>query len=387
MPFGINLAPKLFQLVNEKIFDDIEGVIIYFDDLLVATETEAEHDEVLKKVVERTKECKIKFNSSKLQYKQKSVKYLEQVFNEEGVAIDEDKIDAIKNLKSPTNKKELQSILGMIGYLRNFISNLSELTTPLRLLLKKGTHFMWLAEHDIILNEIKKVITTAPVLGTFDINKDIKIQCDASQNGLGCCLIQDGKPIAYASRAMSSTEKNYAQIEKELLAVVFAIRKFHQYVYGKEVEIITDHKPLLAVMNKHVANINSCRLQRLKFKLIPYSITMKFCPGKKMFVADLLSRNFIDTQHRHDVTNDEMVHMVRMTENRKKEYIKYTEDDQNLQTVKGYVVNGWPDKEQIPRQLKHFYNERWNLHFCGGLMFLNNKVVVAERLRKKILKK
>lgn len=136
MPFGITIAPEFFQKVNSQNFADIPGVVIYFDDILIASDTLEEHDKILQAVIERAKKLNIRFNKEKIQFKQNHVKYLGHIFSQDGISADEDRIKSITDLKNPKNKKDLQKILGMINYLRKFIPNLSEKTVLLRELLK-----------------------------------------------------------------------------------------------------------------------------------------------------------------------------------------------------------------------------------------------------------
>ena len=135
----------------------------------------------------------------------------------------------------------------MIKYLAQYIPNESTITAPLRALLKKEVEWNWTFEHDSAMNKLREVLTSKLVLAYYDVTKPVTIQADKSQSGLGACLLQDGNPIAYASRSMTSAEKNYAQIEKEMLAISLATKKFHQYIYGKpSIHVQTDHKPLEA---------------------------------------------------------------------------------------------------------------------------------------------
>jgi hypothetical protein len=218
---------------------------------------------------------------------------LGQIFSSNGMMIDPNRICAIINLKEPQNKKELQSILGIINYLRKYIPNLAEVSNPLRELLKSNVEFQWLETHTNTFNEIKKMIAEAPTLINFNSNKEVTIQTDASKSGLGCCLMQEGKPVAYSSRSLNDAEQNYAMIEKEMLGIVYATHKFHQFIYGRKINVITDHKPLVSIINvKKISDIASFRLQRMKLKLLKYNLNVKHVPGKQMHIADLLSRNY-----------------------------------------------------------------------------------------------
>lgn len=186
-------------------------------------------------------------------------------------------------------KQELQRFLGMVTYIGRFIENLSEKTALLRHNLKEKNAFVQGPEQEKEFQLLKIAITNTPYLLYFDTNKEVVLPVDASKSGLGAKLMQEGRPCAHASRAMTETQQKYAQIEKELLAICFAIDKFHQYIYGKKVIVETDHKSLVPIFKK---NLNQCpaRLQRMLLKLQKYDLQVMFKPGKELIIADTLSR-------------------------------------------------------------------------------------------------
>ena len=255
LPFGIKTCTEIYQKLYEKNFENIPGVIIYIDDILIAAETIEQHDKIVNLVIERARKLNIRFNKEKLQYRVESVKYLGQIISENGIACDPERMQAISKIEPPKDKKDLQKLLGMVNYIRSYVPNLAEMSQPLRELLKKNIVFNWLPSHDKCLQNIKKLIIKSPTLKTFDVNKDITIQTDASKYGLGCCVMQDGKPISFASRSMTETEINYPQIDKEMLAIVFSCTKFHNYIYGRKVNVVTDHQPLVSIMKKELNKI------------------------------------------------------------------------------------------------------------------------------------
>lgn len=281
LPFGLSIAPEIFQKYSESAFGDIPGVVVYCDDLLICGENEREHDDILNKVFQRAKEHNVRFNSDKFQYKLKEVKYFGHIFSENGMKIDPERVNAIVNMKTPKNKKELQIFLGMVNYLRKFIPNMANVASCLQQLLKKDIDWLWTVVHDNVFANIKKMLTQTPVLQNFNNNLPIVIQCDASQEGLGCCLLQNNKPVSFASRSLTSAERNFSQIEKELLSIVWATKKFHYYIYGRKVTVYNDHKPLESLLKKHLHEIPSPRLQRLKLKLLKYNIEFKYLQGKE----------------------------------------------------------------------------------------------------------
>ena len=192
---------------------------------------------------------------------------------------------------------------------------MSALTEPMRKLLVKNVHFEWSHEQDKALLEIKNVLTQAPVLAFYDVEKDVTMACDASSCGLGACILQEDRPVAYASRSLTSAQKSYAQIEKELLAIVFAAERFYQYIYGKDVTVLTDHKPLLSCLKKPIHS-SPVRIQRLLLRLQRYNLKLKYVPGKYLYIPDMLSRAYVTDNKQTDserVLEDEaniMVHSV-----------------------------------------------------------------------------
>ena len=182
----------------------------------------------------------------------------------------------------------------MINYLAPHIPNMASICKPLRDLLKVDVHFQWNTPAQTAIQQIKHILSSEPVLQFFNPAVSSVIQADASQHGLGACLLQQGKPVAYASRSLSSCECNYAQIEKELLAIVFACGKFHQYIYVFPNRVRTDHKPLEVIFKKPLHQV-SPRLQRMLLCLQKYDLTIQYVKGKHLYVADTLSR-----AHQHD---------------------------------------------------------------------------------------
>ena len=247
MPFGLKSASEVFQKKNEAVFEGTSGVHIVSDDIIVAAATEEEHDKILTEVLDQAKAHNVKLNYDKLQLRVPQVKYLGTIISKEGMKPDPTKVQAISEIPTPSDKSSVRRLLGMINFLAPHIPDMATILAPLRELLKADVHFQWNSAAENALTSIKRILSTQPVLQFFDPALPSVIQADASQHGLGACLMQQGKPIAYASRSLSSSEVNYAQIEKELLAIVFACSKFHYYIYGFHTKIQSDHKPLEAI--------------------------------------------------------------------------------------------------------------------------------------------
>ncbi|KAI5748437.1 hypothetical protein M8J77_025507 [Diaphorina citri] len=301
VPFGLKTSPEIFMKINSESFKNIPNVIIYFDDFLIATEDEQTHLETLKLLFNRAIELNVKFNENKFQFMTTKIKYLGHVFSEQGCQLDDDRVEAIKALKEPTNVKELRSMLGMVNFVRDFVPNMSDLTAPLRLLLKKNIAWHWSVQQQSAFDKLKVLLCNSPVLKNFDCNLDVTIQTDASKDGMGCVLLQQNHPVAFASRSLTEAEKKLAQIEKETLAIAFSCRKFHKYIWGKTVKVESDHLPLVSIFRKNLSDIASERIVKIRLNLMRYNLDVNYLPGKKMFIADLLSRNF-----QNEVYNDEI---------------------------------------------------------------------------------
>ena len=209
----------------------------------------------------------------------------------------------------PESKQDLRRLLGMVNYLSQYIPNMSEITAPLRSLLRKDVQWFWHDEHQKSLERIQQVLTSNPVLQFYDINKPVILQVDASQGGLGACLIQEGHPVVYASRLLTVAELHYAQIEKELLAIVFACERFNQFIYGKQVTVESDHKPLEAIITKPLSQAPP-RIQRLLIRLQKYQPMVKYVPGKFLFIADTLSRAYLPAKGEQQELNEDIEVMV-----------------------------------------------------------------------------
>lgn len=388
MPFGIKIASEVFQEYFSDIFQN-EGIEIYIDDILIYGKTKEEHDQRLKKVFEIALKNNVKFNIKKCQFGLSEVKYLGFKFSKKGITIDEDKSEAIRDMPTPKNKNDVQKFLGMITYVGRFVNNLSELTKPLRDLLRNNIHFEWGSPQTDAFNKLKDLITAEQTLKYFEPNEPVTISVDASSYGLGAVLMQNNKPCAYASRAMTDTQIYYAQIEKELLAICFGCNKFYQYVFGTKFTVETDHKPLLSIFKKPLSECPA-RLQRMMLSLQKFNIELIYKPGKNLIIADTLSRMNVD-KIANELNYDNQVCVVdtniQISDERIKQLVNATENDVDLKTIKKYVQNGWPKHlNKTPTELKSFYKLKSVITLANdGLLYKDNKIIIPKLWRNKIL--
>ena len=199
------------------------------------------------------------------------------------------KVSALKQMKPPEDRRELQTFLGLATYMGPFIPNLSALTAPLRNLLKKDSKFQWNANYQEAFKQIKRSITSQVTLSYFDESQGVTLQVDASTKGLGATLIQDGNPKALASKVLTGTDTRYANIERELLAVLYSCERFHAYLFGRLFVVESDHNPLESIHLKHLTSAPP-RLQKMLLRLQQYDLKIKYKPGTSMLIADALSR-------------------------------------------------------------------------------------------------
>ena len=158
------------------------------------------------------------------------------------------KVSAIQDMPKPTSKKELMTLLGFVSYLSKFLPRLSDVVQPLRDLTTKHAQFLWSHQHDRAFQEVKEMVVQHPVLKFYKTEEEVTLQCDESESGPAATLLQNGRPVAVASRTLTAIQRNYAQIEKECLAIVFGCQHFNQYIARREkIAVESDHKPLQAI--------------------------------------------------------------------------------------------------------------------------------------------
>jgi hypothetical protein len=396
LPFGVRCASDEMQRLNQQTFEHIPGTYVIADDIIVAGKDEKEHDLLLKKVLDRAREKNIRFNPEKVQYKVEEVIYMGNKITSEGIKPDPAKVEAIKNMPEPTDKTAVQRVLGMVKYLDKYIPHASEICKPLRDLLKKENKWSWQNEHREAMKQVKAALMSDEALQFYNVKDEVTIQADASQHGLGATLLQGGKPVCYASRALSECESRYAQIEKELLAVCFGCQKFHQYIFGKPVTVQSDHKPLEAIFKKQLGAVPP-RLQRMMLRLQPYDVNIKYTRGKNMYVADTLSRAHLsvtEEEMNKDIHTDNqiMVHMlykaIPVAEDLKEEIKRYDDDDEEMQILCDTIMNGWPQhKMSSPKTLQDFWAVKNELHIAEGAVCAGERIVIPRKLRREVLAK
>lgn len=309
MPFGLKNAPSTFQRVMNNILKGLINQIclVYMDDIIIFSSSLEEHLKNLKAVFSRIRESNMKIQPDKSEFLRKEVEFLGHIVTPEGIKPNKKKLAAIKDFPIPTTAKEIKSFLGLVGYYRKFINNFAKITKPLTQCLKKGQTVKHTSEFLNAINTCKDLLCNEPILQYPDFSKEFVVTTDASQFAVGAILsqgpINSDKPISYASRTLNPAEINYSTIEKELLAIIFAVKSFRPYLFGRKFKIVTDHKPLTWLFSLKEPN---SKLIRWRLLLSEYDYEIIYKKGKINSNADALSRIKLPDQtlEVHPIDND-----------------------------------------------------------------------------------
>lgn len=275
----------------EQILIGCEGVINYIDDIVVYAPTKELHDLRLRKVLDRIREFNITLNKMKCKFGVTEIEFYGHTLSVAGVKPKHDKVKAVKDFRAPASAEEVRSFLGLVNYVGKFVPNLATVTEPLRRLTKKEVRFEWGHEQQFAFDQLKQSLTSNLLLSYYNVKYRTQVIADASPVGLGAVLIQfqeeEARIITYASRSLTAPELNYAQTEKEALALVFAVERFHYYLFGRYFELVTDHKALETLFGPK--SKPCARIERWVIRLMSYKFKVIYKPGKTN-IADPLSR-------------------------------------------------------------------------------------------------
>ena len=356
LPFGVASAPAIFQRIMDSILRDLPHVCVYLDDILVTGESEAAHLCNLATVLDRLESAGIRLKREKCAFMLPEVEYLGHRISARGLQPLASKVRAISEAPTPTNVSQLKSFLGLLNYYGQFLPDLATLLAPLYELLQSTRRWSWDKSQSRAFELAKKALTTSSLLTHFDPKKPVLLSCDASPYGVGAVLshcMKDGseQPIAFASRTLSVAEKNYAQLDKEALAIVFGVKRFHQYLYGRKFSILSDHKPLQYLLGetKGIPTMASARLQRWALTLSAYDYTIGYKPGDQHANADALSRLPLPDHPKDVPLPGEMVLLFETLNSSPltaAEIRSLTDKVPLLSRVRNNVLRGWHDTDQ-----------------------------------------
>jgi hypothetical protein len=289
MSFGLTNAPAHFTyLMNSVFMPELDKfVVVFIGDILIYSKNEEEHAQHLQIVLTRLREHKLYAKFSKCAFWLEEIQFLGHILSAKGIAVDPSKVKDILEWKPPTTVHQVRSFLGLAGYYRQFIPDFSKLVKLITILLKNDTKFNWSSRCNEAFEQLKVLLTTAPVLAQPDIEKPFDVYCDASGSGLGCVLMQEGRVIVYASRQLRQHEEHYPTHDLELATVVHALKIWHHYLLGNICHIYTDHKSLKYIFTQIELNMRQSRWLEL---INDYELEIHYHPSKANVVADALSR-------------------------------------------------------------------------------------------------
>ena len=293
-----------------ELIEGLKGIEVIADHFIIVgygntvQEANCNHDNTLITFLECCREWNVKLNIDKLTLREKEVPFIGHVATDKGLCIDPVKVRAITDMPAPTDKAGVQRLLGPAQYLSKFLPCLSDITKPLRELTQNDIQWFWGKAQQVAFDALKKAVTETPILRYYNLEEELNILCNARPSGMAAALLQAGQPVAYCSRAMTPTETRHAQIEKELLAIVFAVERFEPYVYGCDrVTVESDHKPLQYIFQKPLHAVPK-RLQRMLLRLQKYSLNILYKKRKEMYLADTLSRAYLPEVNACDLINE-----------------------------------------------------------------------------------
>ncbi|KII72917.1 Transposon Tf2-6 polyprotein [Thelohanellus kitauei] len=399
LPFGIKSAPGYFQELMAKLTAGLQGVATYLDDILVSGTDDDSHISNLRALFQRLSDNGLKCNLKKCVFAQAHVDYLGHTLTLDGICKGSG-ADAVLQMRRPYDLSSLKSFLGSVQFYHKFIQNLATVASPLYELTSKGKEWEWNHIHERSFNSLKKILASDVVLAHYDPALQIGIACDASSVGLGAVLFQryeDGseRPIANASKTLNQSQRNYAQIHREALAIIYALGKFHQFLYGREFIIVTDHKPLLSLfgMNRPTPTMAANRLARWANILSRYDYKIEYRNTKEHGNADALSRladkpdyNFDRQEGKEDHDTVCKISSFSRQINIKNPQIiiEATAKDPITSGVIQMLRNGWVEK--VPNELLNFKKNANALSIENNCLLYGNRLVIPEVLQKDVLK-
>ena len=390
LPFGLASSPAIFQRFMSQLLKDIDGVVAFLDDILIGGETKEEHDTRLNLVLKVFQKHNVAINKKKTVLNTSSIEYLGYVISGDGIKPSPKKLTAILEAPTPKSVGEVQSFLGMVTYYCRFVRNFSSVLAPLYDLLKKGSTFKWSSVEAKAFCNVKEELAKSDLLANFDSEHLVIVEVDASPVGVGCVLMQEmngyERPIYFASKKLSAAESNYSQLDKEALALIYAVTKFKYFLLGRKFVIRTDHKPLLGLFgrDKQIPMNANARVQRWALLLSQYDYDLRFKAGKDNVVADALSRLPVSDSVLDSSTPAEYISLVECLENQNISYEKVrlvTKNDPILSKVIQCVKFGWGSDAL----LSEYAAVKSDLSIYDNVLLFRNRVVIPADLRSNIL--
>ncbi|XP_051782102.1 uncharacterized protein K02A2.6-like [Erpetoichthys calabaricus] len=400
LPFGISSAPEHFQRRMSQMLEGFEGVICHADDVLVYGRDKQEHDQRLHRVLQKFQKEGLTLNE-KCEFAKTEIMFVGHKVSANGIEPDPNKVKAIQQLPQPTCVADVRCLMGMANYLAKFVPQLATITMPLKDLQKERNEWSWAEPQETAFQGLKGILSSPEVLAQYSNMADTRVAADASSYGIGAVLTQkqqDGswRPITYISRGLTDTERRYAQIEKEALAVTWACERLSSYLMGLHFTLMTDHKSLVPLLSTRGLDDLPPRVLRFRLRLLRFTFNIIHVPGKNLVTADALSRaplpgppsaGELQFEKEVEVFVDSLVICLPASD-RKLETVKTAQkEDYVCRKVIEHCSTGWPEKCQLDPDIKPFWQHRMDFHLANDLLMKGQRLVIPHILRTNILER
>ncbi|XP_043227190.1 uncharacterized protein K02A2.6-like [Amphibalanus amphitrite] len=395
LPYGISTCGAQFQAIMDQVLDGLPGVVCYLDDVLIGADSDRELMDRLDRVLERLKDNGVRLKKEKCQFGVREVVYLGWRLSEAGLRPVQEKTAAVTAAPDPRNVQELRSLIGSVSYYQRLLPNLSTVLAPLYALLKTGVKWAWTAECAAAVRRVKDMLSTAPVLMRYDPVLPLRLVTDASATGVGAALMQvtpEGleRPVQYASRTLTPTERKYAQVEREAAAVSFGVRRFHQFLFGRPFTLVVDNRTLSRILNpdRELPSLAAARMQRYALQLAAYQYKIELRRTEDMRLADTMSRLSVPDEAENRLSAEEEAAyggggVMFIAEQgpclTAQQIAVATRRDPALARALAAVRSGWP--AVVDPDLAPFKNRREELTTEADCLLWGGRVVIPSSLR------
>lgn len=394
--FGVTSSPAIWQRTMDQVLQGLKGVQCNQDDILITGHNDEQHIKNLKAVLARLEEHGLKANIDKCKFLEPEVVFCGIKISSKGLHKTDDKIKAVIDAPIPMDKTQLRSFLGLVNYYHKWLQNVAQTAKPLYDLLQNDKKFEWTAECSKAFTDIKELVASDKVLIRYDPNLELRLACDASPYGIGSVLSHvtkegEERPIAYSSRTLNSSERNYSQLDKEALAIVWSVKKFYNYLCARHFTLISDHLPLKYIFDpkKGIPAMSAARQQRYAAFLSGFNYSIEYRRSEQNANADSLSRLPLPTTAKdEDSKGDDLFYTVILESSPVNALIiaKESRHDPVLSKVITYVKdNDWPSEHTVPNELMPFFNKKNELTCQQDCLLWGHRVIPPEKLKEDIL--
>ena len=393
LPMGLSSAPSAWQRCLSQTLSDLPGCIVYMDDLCVFGCSQEDHDANLHALLKRLDDLNLRLNLKKCQFRVTKIVFLEYVISTAGVSPNEENIRSILECPKPKSSIEIKHFLGLCSYYLRHLPNFSTVAEPLRRLTRENEEFVWNTEQEHSYQSIRTMISSAPTVAIFDESCHTCVSTDASDVGLGAILsqMQDGceKVIAYASRTLSKTERNYSTGEKEALACMWACEKWHLYLFGRKFTLRTDHSSLTTLLCRGNKGQRPLRISRWYARLLNYDFEVQYVRGSQYRIPDALSRLPLENEGENEDLSE--IRMIASLENyplvaiTKASIQKETENDSVLLQLREILRNGWRNRKEISPEIFPYFAVKDELSVVDDCVMRGEHFVVPATLIQNVI--